>query len=347
MKTTILLVATLALATLSTNGGPVADVSSKGAKAVLPLEPEASWGGPILGGGVKGNSEFIEGSAFLVQPLLNTIGTGGTMEGSVLYVEPYATWAEGGELGASVALGFRHLFSDQSVGDARSNTVAGFLTEGFYLGGYLILDYARSRNDNDFWQTGTGIEAGTRYVTLRANYYLPLTDDKTISRRTETEVSHRRHTSSQTTATGTSTLANGQTVQNFRTTTTTRFTTTTTTRTFELFEEPLEGWDLELALLVPGIDRYLDVQLIAGYYSLEAERSHRDFKGFRAGVEVRPVPAVVLHATWFEEDRLYHDEWIAGIRLDSRRGADTSRIASLNRFIARTAPSPPAMLRTS
>jgi hypothetical protein len=34
-------------------------------------------------------------------------------------------------------------------------------------------------------------------------------------------------------------------------------------------------------------------------------------------VEVRPVPAVVLFGTWFEEDNnLYHDDWIAGIRLE-------------------------------
>jgi hypothetical protein len=35
-----------------------------------------------------------------------------------------------------------------------------------------------------------------------------------------------------------------------------------------------------------------------------------------AGVEVRPVPAVVLFANWYEDSQLYQDEWIAGVRLE-------------------------------
>jgi hypothetical protein len=321
MKTTIPLVATLVITTLMAHGGPVAEVSSKNAKAVLPLEPEAAWGGPILGGGVKGNDEFIEGSLFLVQPLLNTIGAGGTMEGSVLFVEPYVTWGEDGEFGGSLGVGFRHLFSDQSVSDARSNTMAGFLTEGIFVGGNAFLDFAQSQADNEFWQVGFGVEAGTRYLEFRANYYLPLSDDQTISRRTVTETTHRTRTSTSTTA-GAPSVVGGQVVQNVTRTTTIRRAITTTRRTFELFEEPLEGWDLELALLVPGIDRFCDVKLIAGYYSFEGDRSHRDIEGWRAGVEIRPVPAVVLHATWFENRRLYQDEWIAGVRLEIPLGRD-------------------------
>jgi hypothetical protein len=117
-------------------------------------------------------------------------------------------------------------------------------------------------------------------------------------------------------------VVGGQVVQNFTRTTTTRTRTTTTTRTFEIFEEPLEGWDIELALLVPGLDRYCDVQLIGGYYSFEGDRSRRDIEGWRAGVEVRPVPAVVLHATWFEDGELYEDEWIAGVRLEIPLGGN-------------------------
>jgi hypothetical protein len=237
------------------------------------------------------------------------------MDGSVFFVEPYTTWGEGGEIGASLGAGFRHLFSDQSVSDARSGTMAGLLTEGIFVGGNVFIDYGHSQYDNDFWQVGFGLEGGTRYLTLRTNYYLPLSDDQTISRRTETEVSHTRSTSTRTTV-GPPTVTPNQIVQNVNRTTTTRTRTTTTTRTIEIFEEPLEGWDLELALLVPGIDRYCDVQLIGGYYSFEGDRSHRDIDGWRAGVEIRPVPAVVLHATWFENGELYHDEWLAGVRLE-------------------------------
>jgi hypothetical protein len=39
-------------------------------------------------------------------------------------------------------------------------------------------------------------------------------------------------------------------------------------------------------------------------------------------VEIRPVPAVVLHATWFESEHLYEDDWIAGVRLEIPLGAN-------------------------
>lgn len=102
-----------------------------------------------------------------------------------------------------------------------------------------------------------------------------------------------------------------------------RTTTTTTRRVYEIFEEPLEGWDLELALMVPGIDRYCEVKVIGGFYSFEGDRSHAsDFQGWRAGVEVRPVPAVVFHATWYESNKLYKDNWLAGVRLEIPLGGN-------------------------
>jgi hypothetical protein len=315
MKLQLILLGILALTTMTAYGGPVSVDSSKSTKEVVPMSSEA-WGGPVLGGGVKGNDSFIEGSLFLFDPFCDTVGTGSTMEGSLWFIEPYATWGEEGEAGASLALGYRHLFSDQSVADARSNVMAGLLTEGLYVGANVFGDYGHSQADNNFWQIGAGIEVGTRYLTLRSNVYIPLTDDKTISRRTETTVTHGKKTSTHLVNHGVS-VVNGQVVQNFTKVQTTNFKTTTTTHTFELFEEALEGWDIELALLIPGLDKYCDVSLIGGYYDLEAERSHRDFRGWRFGVEARPVPAVVLFGTWFEHDNnLYHDDWIAGIRLE-------------------------------
>jgi hypothetical protein len=314
MKDKITLLTALLLSTTLAHAGPVSADTSKDAKFVAPVATDI-WGAPILGGGAKANSEFVEGSLFLVYPLLETIGSGNTMEGSVLFAEPYLTWGEDGEIGASLGLGFRHLFSEQSVSDASSNTVAGLLTEGFYLGANAFIDYANSQADNDFWQIGLGVEAGTRYLTLRSNYYIPLSDDQTISRRTERTVTHRTNSTTNTVGSAPS-VVGGQIVQNINRTTTTRRTTTTVTRTFEIFEEPLEGWDIELALLVPGLDQYCDVQIVGGYFSFEAERSHRDIEGWRLGIEARPVPAVVLHATWFDDDALYQDDWIAGVRLE-------------------------------
>lgn len=309
-----------ALVAITLHAGAPPAHDAGGGKGGRSLQPQEAWGGPILGGGVKTNSEFTEGSLFLVQPFLNTIGEGSTMGGTVFFAEPYGTWAESGELGASFGLGVRHLFSHQSPDEARNNVIPGLLTEGFFVGGNVFLDYANTAADSDFWQLGVGVEAGTRYLEARANYYIPLSDDQTISRRTVIETRRSMKTTKKTLIYDPLT-SGSNIVQNVVRKTTRRTTTTITQRTFELFEEPLEGWDVELALLVPGIDRYCDVKLVGGYYGYDGDRSRSSIDGWRAGVEIRPVPAVVLHATWFQDERLYKDNWLAGLRLEIPLGA--------------------------
>lgn len=319
MKTTPL--ASLLVAGLATSlhaGSPVEDSGSKAVldgKAIVPPVIDTTWGGPVLGGGIKSNGELTDGSLFLVYPLLDTIGEGGRMEGSVLFLEPYVSWGDGGDIGASLGLGFRHLFSEQTVEEAMTVTDPGFFGEGVFVGSNLFLDYGNTHADNDFWQGGIGAEAGTRYLQVRANYYIPFSDDQTLDRYTTTEV-HRTTSTSARSFAGAPTISGGQRVQNVgqRTTTTTR--TTTTRTTYEVFEEGLQGWDLEMALLVPGLDEYMDLRLVGGYYHFEGDRSKSEIEGWRAGVELRPIPALVIHGTWYESDRLYEENWLAGVRVE-------------------------------
>ena len=283
---------------------------------VVVPEPMADWGGPLFGGGAKSNDEFTEGNLFLVYPWMNTIGTGATMEGSVGFLEPYFSWGDDAEIGVTLGAGFRHLFSDQSPIDAARGGIAGPMEEGFYVGANSFFDYLQSPNDSDFYQVGFGVETGTRYVELRANYYYLLSDEEIIDRRTETSVSSSTSTS-RATRVGAPTTSGGRIVQGVSQTTTRRTTTTTQRRTFETFEEPLEGWDIEMAVLMPFIDQYCDLQLVGGYYEYTGDRSRLPtLSGWRAGVEFRPVPALALHATWYENERLYQDEWMIGFRVE-------------------------------
>jgi hypothetical protein len=296
--------AALSLSAALTSGLQAGEISSK-AVNLSPTVEATTWGGPILGGGVKSNGDFTEGSLFLVQPLLNTIDGGSTVGGDVLFVEPYLTWGNGGEFGASLGLGYRHLFSSQTHEEAATTKVAGFLTEGFFVGANTFLDFANTRNDSDFWQLGVGLEAGTRYLEVRANYYLPLSDESILDRRVSSTSNVR--TTSQSTGT-------------VRRTTTTRTTTRTTT---ELFEETMEGFDIEAALLVPYVDRYLDVKLIGGFYDFQGDRSRAsDFAGWRLGVEARPLASMVVFAHWYDRDNFYQDNWIAGVRFEIPLGAN-------------------------
>jgi len=250
--------------------GPASNLESS-SKAVESTGLDPIWTAQTLGGGVKSNGEFTDANFFFLYPWNNTIGEDGNMDGSMFFMEAYGLWAERGELGASLGLGFRRLFSNQSISEASTDDNPGLLGEGVYVGANAFIDYGNSSNSQDHWQAGFGLELGSRYVEIRGNYYLPTTDDRVIR----------------------------------------------TNRFFEVYEEALEGWDVELALLVPVIDRYMDVQLIGGYSSYSGDRSRAsDFEGWRAGVEARPVPNLVLGATWFENEQLYEDNWLASISFE-------------------------------
>ncbi len=277
------------------------EISSKAVETVS-LDP--AWTAGNVGAGIKSNGEFTEGNLFFLYPWSNSIGVDGTMDGSVFFLESYNTWAGGGEVGASLGLGFRRLFSDQSVSEAMSNTNPGLFGEGFFVGANAFIDYAKSTSGGTFWQGGFGLEAGTRYIEIRGNYYYPWTDENVIGRSSSTSSS----TSTDRSVTSRAVV--------------TRKTTTTTRSVFETYEEAMEGWDLEVAVLIPGLDKYMDVQLIGGYYGFTGDRGTTpDIEGWRAGIEARPVPNLVVGATWFESERLYRDNWLASISVELPWGA--------------------------
>jgi hypothetical protein len=267
------------------------------------IAPPADATSTVLGLGLNTNDNMTEGSAFLVQPLWDNLGKGATMGGSIFFAEPYFTWGEEGELSGSLGLGFRHLFSHEPVGGG--NPVSGLLAEGLFVGANVFTDYKRTFNDSNLWQLGMGIEAGTRYLELRANYYLPLTDGESISQFDATSFAP-------------TTVGGRPAIR-------------ATTRTIDIIEEPMEGWDAELALLIPGLDKYFDVRLIGGYYSFETNTSGRallysaDVEGWKAGVEVRPVPAVVLAGMWYEDENLVQDNWMVSVRLEVPLGKPASQ----------------------
>lgn len=60
--------AALSLSAALTAGLQAGEISSK-AVSLSPTVEATTWGGPILGGGVKSNGDFTEGSLFWVQPL--------------------------------------------------------------------------------------------------------------------------------------------------------------------------------------------------------------------------------------------------------------------------------------
>jgi Inverse autotransporter, beta-domain len=278
--------------------------------------------------GFKANDQYFDANVNIVAPVWSTMGTGGTLGGSVLFIEPYVSWGDNREVATSLGFGFRHLFNDQPVSALRKpkKGIAGFWEEGIAIGGNFFVDMLDTESRNQFWQLGVGAEVATRYVELRGNYYIPTTDRKLAERRVTTE----QRSSSRTRESIQNDLGNpydngtGLLLQD--STTSVVSTTTTTTETFrhifERYEKGLEGWDVELAVLVPYIDQWTDVKLIGGYMNLRNSPFGPQtggtgaIKGWKAGVEIRPVPAIALTGMWYEDKKFLGADWVVGARME-------------------------------
>lgn len=312
----------------------------------LGLPPVAAIGGPIehkapspdlapahpmylgtLTTGLKTSDAYTDGHFSIVAPLYSTLGAEGTLDGSLIFLEPYISYGEGGEIASSLGLGFRHLFGSQPLSalTGQNNALAGFLDEGVFVGASVFVDMLDTEANNQFWQLGVGLEAGTRYLEIRGNYYIPLSDKQLAeeTRTRETFSSSRSRSSSHLTGAGDPYATGNSIAQDatFTTRTTTTTYTTTIERLFRRYEEGMEGWDAEVALLVPGLDRYFDVRAIGGYYSFDnqpfgpQQGGTGNLEGWKAGLEIRPVPAVILTGTWYEDDRLTGSDWTVGVQL--------------------------------
>lgn len=280
-----------------------------------------------LNTGMKGNDAYVDGNFSLVAPLWSSLGADGTLSGGMLFLEPYISWGEGGEVATSLGLGYRYLFGEQSISALTKpdGHQAGFFEEGISIGGSLFLDMLDTEANNQFWQLGVGLEVATRYVEVSGNYYIPLSDKELAEETRTTETfSTSTTTSRQSITPVNSPYAQGNTIAQdavFTTTATTTTHTTTIERLFQRFEEGMEGWDAQIALLVPWVDRYMDVKVIGGYYSFDNQPfgpqagGTGNVEGWKAGLEVRPVPALVFTGTWYEDERLTGGDWTVGVQM--------------------------------
>lgn len=282
---------------------------------------------------MKTSDLYTEGSVFLTAPLRSTLALDGTLGGDYLFIEPYASLGEQGEQASSLGFGWRHLFNQQSLDKLQSSGPARFLDEGWYVGANLFVDRLHTQYDNDFWQMGFGLEVGSRYLELRGNYYLPLDDQKKLATR---HIEEQTFTTTSTQTIGTvgavgAPFAQGNGIYQNTGSNVSEVTTTDTTtvrRTTSIFEEGMAGWDAEAALLVPYIDRWCDLKILGGYFSFDNQPfgpqngSTGNVQGWKAGVELRPVPAIALSALWYEDERFTGSDWTVGVRFEIPLGKE-------------------------
>lgn len=180
------------------------------------------------------------------------------------------------------------------------------LEDRVLLGGNLYLDSRHSEHGNRFNQLGVGVEVLSRWLDLRANYYLPEDDEELIaSHETETVEASVATTSRTREDYGDPYAEANQIAQEFtRTTRTTTTTTTTTTRRlFEQFESAMEGFDAEIGALLPLPPSFPSVRLFGGYCSFEDSFGNR-VEGPKGRVEMRVGSFLSLDGEVFDDEEL-------------------------------------------
>jgi hypothetical protein len=162
------------------------------------------------------------------------------------------------------------------------------LEERAIIGANVFRDSIHSPYNHDFGQLGLGFEVLTKWVDFRFNYYLPEDDQYEIGR------SSRRESSA------------GFGPGGFR--------ETTRTSHFSRYEAGLEGLNTEIGFLVPGLDRYAEVRLFAGYYHYNNPFGS-DYEGFKGRLEARILQGVTADLEYWDDEALNGGHWTGGVRV--------------------------------
>lgn len=221
-------------------------------------------------------------------PLTPSLPDGDRSSATLFFAEPYGQWVEGGPHQTGIGFGFRQLHGAQSLYELTETPK--FFDEGFYVGANVFFDRANTQSELNLWQLSLGAEAGTRWVDLRGRYHFPIGDGKTTQQRSVSTFTHTSETNG---------VESNQTL--------------TFDSTLSLFTESLGGWEADAAFLVPGIDRWVDLRILAGYAAFQSPTV--DFlksETWRTGIDFRPVPAVSLSAIWNENEALFGANWVYG-----------------------------------
>lgn len=287
-------------------------------EAVLVESRFPGWGhAPLVGGGVYGGDGNQQQNVFAVIPLWAPVLEEAANAGTLWFVQPQAARWGGDEWFASVGLGFRHLFAPAEAA-AERHGLTRLLSEGWFVGANAFFDMAHSANGNDYFQAGLGFELGSRYLTLRGNYYLPDSGRHQYASRTTVQPLSSRVQSKDRYSLDVQPEGNGISDIGIVWDRQTQIRQRSLLTTIDSYETALQGWNLEVMTMVPKLERYVDLRLIAGLYDYEGGVS-----GGRLGLELRPVPALVLSAMWMEDGRGAggRGHWLAGVGVQMPLGA--------------------------
>ncbi len=138
------------------------------------------------------------------------------------------------------------------------------------LGFYGAWDHRNSENDNTFDQITVGAEAISDNLDFRFNYYYPLTDRELLK------------------------LGNNYNFEDFH------------IYQSGIWEEAMEGFDIEAGVLLPVSDKW-ETRAYAAYYSFEGKDIAPENDGWRVRLEVRPTNNIAVSLS-HQQDDMFDDQ---------------------------------------
>ena len=255
----------------------------------IAVEPAApSWPAAELTIGIQTGDKETEGIGDVLVPVWNPGGNG------LLFLNPRTAITDRDGEEFNLGVGYRQLLPKHKI----------------ILGANAFYDY-RDTGNGSYNQWGAGVEMLSPWVDARANYYDP--ENKKIVVASQTETTSRQ--SSRTTSTWSDLYPEDHAiVQDYVVTRT--LTTETFSQTYEQYQQPLGGYDLEIGLRLPlpAKPETVEAKVFGGFYDFDRDFGD-DAQGWKARAELRLLSSLFLDAGVYENDDLTGSDWFAGARL--------------------------------
>lgn len=251
------------------------------AKAVAVSEVQMGWTTQAVLSSYVGDSQ-AEGYIDLLIPLLQN-------DNGMIFLYPRFGLSSDIDPGYSMGLGVRHYIPAIDA----------------IIGANVFYDRYASPGGNYYNQLGLGLEVLTRWVDARFNYYIPDSSPNVI------DSQNVRSRSVATSSAWGQPYATGYNIRQPYTTTTR---TTTVNQLFERFEDTMQGFDAEIGVLTPWLERYVALRWFAGYYNFNNSYGS-DIGGLKGRAEIRFSQKLAIDATYYADEEITGSNWLFGIRM--------------------------------
>ena len=265
------------------------------AKAVEAQKPESD--SATLTTGIWTGENYFEGRLDALLPLLNWSAVDGK-----LFFDGRGAWADEGEEEFNAGLVYRQRC----------------LPAGGILGVNTFYDSRWTKEGTQFNQWGLGAEALTKWVDLRANYYLPENKNEKIGSEESVTLEKSVYKTEYDQYAVNSDLHEKwvRSLEEFW-----------NKDVYDIYSVPLKGYDAEIGVKLPVNIKNFESRLFIGYYDFEQRGGHFDtpdvdISGLKSRFEVRGWNRLIVDAEVYEDEDLFDSKFMLSARYRVPIGKD-------------------------